>query len=186
MAERVAVPRLLSTSPTMWLSILAALVGGLAVVVWGVVTQPPTNQVAALVVLLVVGGLVAFLTGRRTWLDTRTGDVGRDVWGLFPRRTPWAGADRLRVTPNRGGAALLELRGSGHRTSIYFPLVAVDTGGDRSQDPHFLRLLAGQIETWAPERSAVIDGLRAQADHLESGGSVRESPLARRYLARRT
>ena len=79
---------------------------------------------------------------------------------------------------------MLEVRGAGRRTSTYVPLAAVDLGGDRSQSPEFLRILADQIEAWAPQRGAVVKGLRAQADHLGSGGALRESPLARAHLAR--
>ena len=45
--------------------------------------------------------------------------------------------------------------------------------------------LADQIERWAPQRVAVAKALRAQADHVAAGGSVRDSPLARAHLARR-
>ena len=76
------------------------------------------------------------------------------------------------------------MRGEGRRTSTYLPLVAVDLGGDRSQPPEFLRVLADQIERWAPERGAVVKLLRAQADHVAAGGDVRESPVARAHLAR--
>lgn len=184
MAERIPVPRLVSRSATMWLSVGAAVVGAVGVVVWALLTQPPVNQAAAVVVVLVIALLLGFLIGRRTWIDPAAGTVGRDVCGLVPRTAAWATAERVRITDNRGGQALLEVRGAGDRTSVYLPLVAVDLGGDRSQEPGFLRVLAEQLETWAPQRKAIATALRAQADHLETGGGVRDSPLARRYLAR--
>ena len=61
---------------------------------------------------------------------------------------------------------------------------AQDLGGDRSQSPEFLRVLADQVERWSPERGAVVKLLRAQADHVVAGGDVRESPVARAHLAR--
>lgn len=183
-ADRVRVPRLLSRSASMWLSVGAAVVAAVGVVVWALLTQPLVNQVSGVLVFGFLASVLGFLIGRRTWLDPASGVVGRDVCGLFPRTTSWAGAQRVQVGSNRGGQALLEVRGVGRRTSVYLPLVAVDPGGDRSQQPDFLRLLADQVETWAPQRRAVVAALRAQADHLASGGSVRESPVARRYLAR--
>ena len=184
MAERIPVPRLVSRSATMWLSVTAALVAAAGVLVWAVLTQPLLNQLCGLAAGVVLALLLGLLLGRRTTIDTDRGVVVRDVAGLLPRRVAWAEAERLRFTQNRAGTVLLEVRAAGDRTSVYLPLVAADLGGDRSQDPAVLRLLADQVEAWAPQRRTVVDGLRAQADHLASGGGVRESPLARRYLAR--
>ena len=122
--------------------------------------------------------------GRRIFLDSGASAVVRDVWGLLPRTSRWADADVVKVRSNNAGQALLEVRGTGHRTSIHLPLVAVDLGGDRSQSPELLRALADQLETWAPHRAAVVRQLRAQADHVAGGGAVRESPLARAHLVR--
>jgi hypothetical protein len=151
--------------------------------VWVFATQPENRPFVVGAAVLVCLGVVALL-GRRTWLDTGSGEVVRT--SFFVRRTAitWADADQVRFTNNRAGQLLLEVRGAGRRSSAYLPLVAVDLGGDRSQDPGFLRLLADQVETWAPQRRTVVEGLRAQAQHLDGGGAVRESPLARRYLAR--
>ncbi|MBO0847477.1 MAG: hypothetical protein J2P22_18925 [Nocardioides sp.] len=178
MADRIRVPRLLSRSRSVWLAVGVAVVVAVAVVVWSLVTQP----VAALVVVVVLVLVLGFTAARRTFLDTDDGAVVRDVWGLLPRSTPWAGADVVRIRSNNGGQAMLEVRGTGRRRAIYLPLVAVDLGGDRSQSPEFLRMLADQIERWAPERASVVRELRAQAEHLESGGAVGESPLARAHL----
>jgi hypothetical protein len=166
----------------MWVAVAAAVVAVAAVLVWALLTQPAGNKVAALVAVVVLVLVLGFLAGRRTFLDIGVGAVGRDVWGLWPRRTRWAEAGVVRIRSNNAGQALLEVRSTGHGTSIHLPLVAVDLGGDRSQSPEFLRTLADQIETWGPERGAVVRSLRAQADHVESGGVVRESPLARAHL----
>ncbi|MFC6345553.1 hypothetical protein ACFP8W_26440, partial [Nocardioides hankookensis] len=94
-----------------------------------------------------------------------------------------ADADRVRVRSNRSGQAVLEVRGAGARTSLYLPLVALDLGGDRCQSAPFLRTVADEIDRWAPGRSGVVRTLRDQAEHLEQGGTVSDSPLALRYLA---
>ena len=184
MAERIAVPRLLSRSATMWLSAAAAAVGVAAVVVWAFLTQPVGNRIAALVVGVLVVGFVIFLVTRRTWLDPDRGLLVREVARVWRRSVAWADASELRVRSNGAGQAVLGVRGAGRRTSTYVALVAVDLGGDRSLSPEFLRTLADQIERWAPQRGAVVKLLRAQADHVASGGAVRESPVARAHLAR--
>lgn len=181
-AARLTVPRLLSGSTTTWLALAAAVVAVPAVVGWAFATQPAGNRVAALVLAVAFAGFVAWVGLRRTWLDTRRGLVVHENLLVLRRSTAWADAETVRFTPNRAGQVLLEVRGSGRPT--YLPLVAVDVGGDRCQPPGVLRLLADQVETWAPSRTAVVRGLRAQAAHVEGGGDVRESPLARAHLAR--
>jgi len=168
----------------MWVSVSAAAVSIPVLVVWALLTQPVTNQVVAVVVgpgLLVFFALLIF---RSTSLDTERGLVVRTICGVWDRRVAWAGATVVRIRNNNAGQALLEVRGDGRRTSTYLPLVAVDLGGDRSQPPEVLGLLAEQLERWAPERGAVVKLLRAQADHMAAGGAVRESPVARAHLAR--
>lgn len=167
----------------MWLAVAATVVGVVVVLAWVFATQPENRPFVVVAAVLVVLGVVALL-GRRTWIDTGSGEVVRTTFFVRRAAVAWADADQVRFTGNRAGQLLLEVRGAGRRTSIHLPLVAVDAGGDRTQDPAFLRLLADQLETWAPQRRAVVDGLRGQADHVAAGGSVRESPLARRYLAR--
>lgn len=182
-ADRIPVPRMVGTSVTTWLSAAATALAVPAAMVWAVLTRPPGYSVAGMVmavgVIVFLGGLIA----RRTWLDPVRGELVREVWGVWKRPVAWADAQVVRVRGNRGGQALLEVRGAGRRTSTYLPLVAVDLGGDRSQSPEFLRVLADQIEAWAPQFGAVVRSLRAQADHMASGGTVRESPLARAHLA---
>lgn len=167
----------------MWLAVAAAAVGVPAIVAWAFLTQPVGNQVAAVAVGVLFVGFVVFLVTRRTWLDPDQGLLVREVAGVWRRSVAWADASEVRFRSN-GGQALLEVRNKGARTSAYLPLVAVDVGGDRSLPPEFLRTLADEIERWAPDRSAVIKQLRAQADHMTAGGAVRESPVARAHLAR--
>jgi hypothetical protein len=184
-AERIPVPRMLSSSRSMWVSAIAAAVSIPAVVVWGLLTQPMTNQIAGVVGSTVIVVFLALLIFRNTSLDTERGLVVRTICGVWDRPVAWAGASRVRIRNNNAGQALLEVRGEGRRSSTYLPLVAVDLGGDRSQPPEVLRMLADQIERWAPERGAVVKQLRAQADHVAAGGTVRESPVALAHIARR-
>ena len=137
----------------------------------------------SLVGVLLLGALV--LPGPAPHLAGHArGLLVREVLFLLRRPAAWADAEVVRFTANRAGQVMLEVRGAGRRTSTYVPLAAVDLGGDRSQSPKFLRLLADQIEAWAPQRATVVKKLRAQAEHAEAGGGVRESPLARAHLAR--
>jgi hypothetical protein len=183
-AERIPVPLLLSRSATMWLSAAAGAVSVPAVLIWAFLTQPVGGQIAALVFGAVFVAFVAYLVTRRTWLDPHRGLLVREVAGVWRRSVAWADASELRVRSNGAGQALLQVRGAGRRTSTHLALVAVDMGGDRSLSPDFLRTLADQIERWAPQRGAVVRQLRAQADHVAGGGTVRESPVARAHLGR--
>jgi hypothetical protein len=175
-AERVRVPRLVSRELSMWLAQGAGLVGAIAVLVWGWTTQEENRP---FVVVAVVFFLVVFtpLLWRSTWIDRTHGTVVRTIMGVSRRPVTWADAARVTLTSNRAGGLLLEVRGAGRRTSTYLPLADVGTGGDRSQEPGFLRLLADEVERWAPRHGEVVARLRGQADHLERGGDVRSSPL---------
>lgn len=166
----------------MWFSVVATGVGLVAVAVWGLLTQPPAGQVAGTIAIALLILVLGTLVGRRTFLDTAGGAVVRDIWGVRRRTVPWADVDVLRIRANNAGLALLEVRRRGERTSIYLPLVAADAGGDRSQPPDLLRVLADEIERWAPSREAVVRALRGQAEHVEAGRPVRESPIVRAHL----
>jgi hypothetical protein len=181
MAERVPVPRLLSRSPSMWWSMAVAVVGMVAVV--GYFSLDGSTRVPAILVGVLLLGSLAVLLSRRTWLDTDNGRVVRETARVYRREVPWAEARTVRVRSNNGGQALLQVQGGGG--SAWIPLVAVDLGGDRTQPPQFLELLADEVERWASDRGAVVKQLRAQAAHVASGGAVRESPIARAHLARR-
>lgn len=166
----------------MWLSVAAAAVAVPAVVGWAMLTQPAGNQVVAGLIAVAFLGFVVFVVTRRTWLEPDRGLLVRESAGVWRRSAALADAPELRIRTS-GGQALLQVRGQGRRTSSYAALVAVDMGGDRSQPPEVLRTLADQIERWAPHRGTVVTLLRAQADHVAAGGSVRESPIARAHLA---
>ena len=181
MADRVEVPRLLSREASTWIALGVAVVGIVGVV--GYLALDSTTRVPAIIVGALLLLFLGVLVSRRTWLDTGRGTVVREAARVLRREVPWADAAAVQVRSNNVGQALLQVKG--RRGSAYIPLVAVDTGGDRTQSPEFLELLADQVERWAPERGAVVKQLRSQAAHVTSGGSVRESPIARAHLARR-
>lgn len=174
-AGRVVVPRLLTRSLSMWLSVGAGVLAVPAVGVWAWVTRPESRLAVAIVVLVAALGWVALLW-RRTWLEPDVGVV-REVAGVWRRRVPWGDARSVRLVHNHARQVVLEVRGAGG--PVHLPILADDLGGPRSQPPAFLRTLADHLERGAPPAARVAAQLRAQADHLEAGGSVGASPLAR-------
>lgn len=174
----VVVPRLLSSSRSMWLAVGVAAAGALGVAGWGLGTQSGVNRAMAAVVGVVVLVLLVAIVWRRTWVDTAAGTVSRSVVGRRVAHVAWAEASTIDLEPNRAGQLALRVKGRGGAARI--TVLAIDAGGDRSLDPHLLRLLADQIATWAPARARVADALRAQADFVAAGGELRRSPLARR------
>lgn len=160
----------------MWLSALATLVGGVGVTVWGLLTREGLDRVMVmfLAVVIVVGTVLA--VWRHTWVDTGAGTISRSIARVLTRSVAWAEASIIDLEPTWGGQ--VHLRVKGRAGTIRTTLAAVDPGGDRCMDPGQLRLLADEIARWAPDRARVVATLQAQAEHLESGGGVRQSPLA--------
>lgn len=175
---QVTIRRLVTSSPTMIASLVATLVGAVVVVGWGLVTQTGVNRAMAMIVGLLLVVSVAMIALRRTWVDTDAGTISRRIIGLPTRTVTWADATVVDLQPNRGGQ--LNLRVEGSSGTIVAAVLAVDPGRDRSMEPDQLRLLAAELERWAPGRARLTEALRAQADHVEAGGSIRESPFARR------
>ena len=178
--------------PVMWgsrraerQSLLTALgSGGLVVLLLGHLwITRPTERVWVLLTGLVVLGVPILLMVRETQLDTVRGQLVRRVLGM-EWATAWRDLSVLRFRDNGLGQVLLQARGRGRLRSAYVPVVAADGRGTRSQSPAFLRLLAAEVERWAPDRTSVAAELRAQVAHLEAGGQVFESPLLQRYCRR--
>ena len=171
----VAVPRLLSSDRGTWLSVAATALGVVGVVVWGVMTQPTLDAAIGAGGVLLVGLLLGALVLRRHELDTTRNALVR-AWGPgFRRSVPWHDAE-VRLVPNRAGQLVLAVRRPGGRPS-YLPILAADSGGPRCQSPGFLRLLADEVEGGG--HLGIAGRLRAQADHLDTGGEVLGSPLHR-------
>jgi hypothetical protein len=173
-ADRLEVPGLSTRSSRLW---SGATLVALAVVCAYLFATQPHNRWAVLVVLAAAVLLAAFLLVRRTWVDTSTGEVVQRTL-LGTRAVPLGDVETMELTSNRGGVLLLRVRRRGSRRSTYLPVLALTDHVSRSQPAATLRALAEQVRTWAPERQQVLAQLRAQADHLEGGGSAEDSPLA--------
>ncbi len=113
-----------------------------------------------------------------SWLDTTHGRLLHRRAHLVHWQVVWAETTVLRFRSNHQGMIWLQARSRGRWRSIHVPVVADDERGPRSQPAPVLRLLADEIRLWAPPaHHAVADELDAQADHLEAGGRVEESPV---------
>ena len=150
-----------------------------AVAVWSWITEP-ANRAWVMVLVVFMVGLSVVLGSRRTWLDTAGGGVVRGRLGLR-WTTRWDDLRVLRFRDNTLGVVFLQARGRGHLRSAWIPVAGADRIGPRAQPPVFLRLLAAELERWAPEQTSVAAELHQQADHLERQGPILDSPLLRRY-----
>lgn len=176
----VRVPRLYSRQVTMWISMACGFLAWPGVLAWGWLTQSREDAVIGTVLLVPATVLMVGLGSRRHALDTARGELVRSVL-FWSKRIPWNGAE-VATVHNRGRVVLLRVRTPG-TWAAYLPLVAADLGGERSQDPGFLRLLADEVQRWGGH-TRVASVLRAQADHVAAGGPVLASPLAREHLTR--
>ena len=113
-----------------------------------------------------------------SWVDTTRGRLLHRRAHLVRWQVVWAETTVLRFRSNHQGMIWLQARSRGRWRSIHVPVVAHDERGPRSQPVAVLRLLAAEIRRWAPpDHHTVADALAAQADHLEAGGRIEESPL---------
>jgi len=131
-----------------------------------------------------VGGLVLLVVffgsflNLDSWLDTTHGRLLHRRAHLVHWQVVWSETTVLRFRSNHQGMIWLQARSRGRRRSIHVPVVADDERGPRSQPVAVLRLLAAEIRRWAPPaHHPVAAELEAQADHLEAGGRVEESPV---------
>jgi len=170
--ERVAVPRLTSRSGLAWMAGTVVLV--LGVMAWVALTQPG-NRWAVAVGAVLLGLATVWVLTRRIWLEPATGAVVRtSLWAR--RRVELGSARSVRLVDSRGGTLLLAV--TDERT-LYLPLLAHTDYVHRCQRPPLLRRLAEQIDTFAPDARAVATQLRGQADFLQAGGPLEQSPLVR-------
>lgn len=176
-AAQVTIRRLVTTSPTMIASVAVAAVGAVVVVVGGLVTRTGVDRIVSVIVGPLLLVCVAMILVRRTWVDTDAGTISRSIFGWPTRTVPWAEA-AVDLQRNHGGQ--LNLRVKGSSGTILATVLAIDLGGDRVMQPDQLRLLAEEMERWAPAKARLAQAFRAQADHIESGGSIADSPFASR------
>jgi hypothetical protein len=169
--ERVVVPRLTSRGSVSWVAgtvVLAAVVLG-----WVALTQPG-NRWAVAVATVLLGLATVRALARRIWLEPATGAVVRTSLRVR-HRVELGSARSIRFVDSRGGTLLLAVTDG---RTLYLPLLIHTSYVHRSQRPPILRLLAEQIDTWAPEARAVAAQLRGQADYLDANGPLDRSPLA--------
>jgi hypothetical protein len=158
--DRVTVPRMLSRAPTMWISVAATVLGFVGLSVY--FGMKPDTRVAMVVFDILFILFFAVLLSRRVVIDTRTGTVTSETLRVWRRTATW---DRATLQTTYTGQRLLSV-GPAH-----IPLAADDMGGERSQSPEFLELLAGQVEQWAPDKVSVVRELRARAAGRPHGRS---------------
>lgn len=172
--ERVRIPRLTSRTGMVWG------VGTLAVLVVGAVVLAVVNPAKAplAVGVAVVALLLAVAAGSsRRWLEPERGRVTSEWLWVRSRSVDLADARDVRLVDNRGGGLNLTVRPARGRAMLV-PVLLLSDYVERSQTPSMLRLLAEQVERFAPEPGEVPDQLRRQAEHLDAGGSAVDSPLA--------
>ncbi len=160
-----------------WLYVAATYALALAVAAWEWVTDPATRPWVAGGVLL-LGGILTSTVAQQTWLDQAGGRLlHRRAW-VARWEVPWVEARVVRLRHNFKGMVLLQVRGRHRLLGLYLPVAGDDERGPRGQPPEVLRRLAGEIRRWASAaHHEVADALDAQADHLERGGSIHDSPV---------
>jgi hypothetical protein len=172
-SDRVVISRLTSRSAMIWLAGTVALV--LGVLAWVALTQPANRWAVAVGAALLVATAL-WLMSRRTWLDPASGTVVQESLWCRQRRFALRSASSLRLVDNRAGVLLLAITDG--RTA-HLPVLALTDYVRRSQPPPLLRMLAEQIDTWAPQGARRIAAqLRTQADFIAAGGAAERSPLA--------
>lgn len=171
----VRIPKLTSRSGWRWIVATAV-----ALVVAGAyvgVTQPD-NRIFVVTVLPAFLLFFAVLSWFSTWLDPVAGTLVRvrcRLWRTTVRLEP---STAVALVSDRGGTLLLRARPAEGR-GLHVPVVARTDYVEKSQPPALLRQLADTVEQHrAGGARPVAEGLRQQAAHLESGGTVAGSPLA--------
>lgn len=173
---QITVPRLLTSSISMWVAVGVSALAAIGIAAWGLATQQGTNRVLAALIAVLVLSFMAATAWRRTWIDRTKGTISQSVMGIRIRSVAWADATTIALEPNRAGQLALRISGD---STVRVTLLAVDLGGPRAMPPNTLRLLADEIATWTASRERVVAALQSQADFLADGGAVTGSPLAR-------
>jgi hypothetical protein len=173
-SERVAVPPLTSRSALAWavgtLVVLVVAMAALAVV------QPSYAVPAVVVAVLAVLAAVVVST-RRLWLEPARGRFVVQRLGVLRRSADLRDARTVALVDNRGGGLALTVTPTSGR-SVLVPVLLLSDYVQASQPPPLLRLLADQVETHVVGGSDVPEALRAQAAHLDAGGTAADSPFA--------
>lgn len=172
---RVRVPGFSSRSGRVWAAGTA--VAALAVVVVLAVTQPE-NRVYAVTAVSALALFFVVLLWQSTWLDPDAGTLLRVRCRVWRREVGLEPGTSVALLPNGGGTLLLRAKPARGR-ALLLPLVARTDHVEQSQPPSLLRALADTVVAHrAGGARPVAQALRAQADHLDAGGTVAASPLA--------
>ncbi len=174
-AERIPVPLLRSRTLLRWQLFTVALVVGTQI--WHFVTYPDQRWYV-LLLLPPVAVFATWVATFRIWVEPGTGTVVMRRFSHHRRvRLAAARAVRLIGSGDRG-VQLMVSEGGGLRRSIFLPLLALGMYVERSQDAATLRILADQLDRWAPAHAELAQLLRRQAAHEAAGGAPDTSPLA--------
>src|SRR4051794_22198138 len=173
-SERVPVPRLTSRSALVW--VVGTLVVLLAVMGFLAVSQPQYAVPAVVVALLALVAGVG-IASRRQWLEPGTGRFTVEWLWSMRRSVNLADASTVRLVDNRGGGLMLAV-GPRSGRPMMVPVLLLSDYVQESQPADLLRLLADQVDAFAPQPGKVPGRLRRQAEHVAAGGPAAESPLA--------
>lgn len=159
---------------------IATLVVVAGMEVYFVVTDPSSWPWVA-VTGVPIALLVWYLTTTRLWLEPDRGVFVEAHFGFLRREIPLPKMTEVKFVDNRAGGLLLGMRRPGRRRRYLLSLLVISDYGGSTVLAEYLRLYADQLERWVPAqaRGDVVAGLRKQVAHLESGGSVEDSPLAK-------
>lgn len=111
-----------------------------------------------------------------------TGEILWQRFGVWRSRLDLATVESLELVSDPGGSVGIAMRARGQRSKRRVPVLMNTLYAKRSMEPDTLRRLAAEIAVHVPAHvaGAVPGRLRAQADHVGSGGALEDSPLARR------
>jgi hypothetical protein len=160
-----------------WSYVAATFAVALGVAARHWVADPATRPWAVGMTLL-LGGILTSHVAQRTWLDQARGRLlHRRAW-VVRWEVAWAEARVVRLRHDHKGLVLLQVCGRHRLLGLHVPVAGDDARGPRGQPPAVLRRLADEIRGRAPAvHHEVADELAAQADHLERGGSLLDSPI---------
>lgn len=161
---------------TMHKAVKAATIGAgmalAAAVVFPLVYPTTTAYICGALLVLVAAYLFALVRVPSAQLDGTT----LHYRGIFGRKqVDLRTASRVALVSSGTGVAVLQAKDS--RGAHGHGVLALTEYMKQATPPHELRALAEALGD-RPETASVLPVLRAQADHLESGGALEGSPLA--------
>jgi hypothetical protein len=174
MDDRVTIPRIPTPSARRWF--IAACIGALVAIAVGLRDQPFSWWGIGLAVIA-LGFVPLFVWSEHRSLDPSTGTFHYRNLG-FRSRSATLGPD-LPIAMTDSGNGYLQLNLGTVPRRILVPLLLINQYDRGSQPPEMLRLLADQLDRFAPQQRTVAAQLRQQADYVTD----RARPLDRSPLA---